>query len=101
MNVSRDSVNVHCSAAVCTETAACKSLVYKGCEQAVEYSVIRLFAMLILAGILDDFTVDNTTQGLQRLWFDVSEFLVNIGPGTLVLGAVALGAVYYFIVRPR
>jgi hypothetical protein len=57
--------------------------------------------MLILAGILDEFTVDNLTQGLMRLWYASEDWVRNIGPGTLILGAAAVGSIYYFIVRPR
>jgi len=38
---------------------------------------------------------------MMRLWATLEEAVLNIGPGTLALGALVLGAVYYFIVRPR
>jgi hypothetical protein len=56
---------------------------------------------MVLAGIWDQFTASNIVEGLMQLWYSVEEFVVNIGPGTLILGAGVLGAVYYFIVRPR
>ena len=57
--------------------------------------------MLVMAGIFDEFTVSNLGQGLAQLGYAFQEFVMNIGPGTLVTGALIGGAVYYFVVRPR
>ena len=57
--------------------------------------------MLVFAGILDEFTASNIVEGLVQLWYSIEEYLRDIGPGTLLLGAGVLGAFYYFVVRPR
>lgn len=57
--------------------------------------------MVLAQGFLDNFSVDNITSGLMQLWSSIELWAREIGPGTLLLGALGLGAVYYFIVRPR
>ena len=49
----------------------------------------------------DQLRVDNIVDGFVRLWYAIEEYVRNIGPGTLLVGAAVVGAVYYFIVRPR
>jgi len=57
--------------------------------------------MLIFGSLWDQFSPGSLVEGMMRLWTTLEEAVRNIGPGTLALGALVLGAVYYFIVRPR
>ena len=57
--------------------------------------------MLISQSIWDQLTIDSIANGLMRLWYALEEFVLNMGPGTLLLLAMGGGAIYYFIVRPR
>lgn len=49
----------------------------------------------------DQFSASRIVEDLMRLWYSSEDYVRNIGPGTLILGAVALGFVYYSIVRPK
>ena len=57
--------------------------------------------MLISQSLWDQLAIDNIADGMVRLWYSLEEFVLNIGPGTLLILAMAGGVVYYFIVRPR
>ena len=57
--------------------------------------------MLIAQGFWDQLATESITNGLLRLWYSVEDFVRNIGPGSLLLIAMAGGALYYFVVRPR
>jgi hypothetical protein len=48
-----------------------------------------------------DFSASRIVEELMRLWYSIQDYVRNIGPGTLILGAVVVGVVYYSIVRPR
>ena len=57
--------------------------------------------MVVAQGLWDQLTPDNVTSGLVRIWNVIEQWVRDMGPGSLLLGAVVLGAVYYFVVRPR
>jgi len=57
--------------------------------------------MLIFVSLWDQFNPGSIVDGMMRIWASLEDAVRNIGPGTLALGALGLGAVYYFIVRPR
>ena len=52
--------------------------------------------MVVAQSIWDQLTADNIASGFRRIWD-----AIELGPGSLLLGALLLGAVYYFVVRPR
>ena len=57
--------------------------------------------MLVAQGFWDQLQWDNIAAGLDRLYYLLQDWVLNVGPGTLLVGAVVLGLVYYIIVRPR
>jgi len=57
--------------------------------------------MVVAQGFWDQLSPDNLTSGLLQVWNAIEQWVRDMGPGSLLLGAVVLGAVYYFVVRPR
>jgi hypothetical protein len=92
---------VHGSKPLCTEPSRIDRGYIKRRRPPAEYSYDLVVEMLIFAGIWDDFSASNIVQGLMQLWYSIEEYVRNIGPGTLLTGALIGGAVYYFVVRPR
>ena len=48
--------------------------------------------MLIFVSLWDQFNTASIVDGMMRLWTSFEEAVQNIGPGTLALGALVLGA---------
>jgi hypothetical protein len=48
-----------------------------------------------------DLSASRIVEDLMRIWYASEDYVRNIGPGTLIIGAVVVGVVYYTIVRPR
>ena len=92
---------VHGSKLLCTQPSRINRGYIKSRSLPAEYSYDQVVEMVILAGIWDDFSASNIVQGLMQLWYSIEEYVRNIGPGTLLTGALIGGALYYFVVRPR
>ena len=57
--------------------------------------------MLLAQGFWDQLQWDNIAAGLDRLYYVVQDWVSTAGPGTLLLGAIVIGVIYYAVVRPR
>ena len=72
---------------------------YKGTSRNADYKVgIRHTRR---QPMWDELSASRITEDLMRVWYASEEYVRNIGPGTLILGAMVVGVVYYSIVRPR